>query len=171
MLLTATLLSSCGYQLQKPLSIEAQAQPVYVEGSLLLSIQLKRELIANNIHVSNDRHSAKSIISIHSINYDNRSFSVSKDGHDAEIQRNLSAEVKWVYKNNPAGASALTAVHASDESSDERRTILPYTVVSAEIVQVQNPDNKAAQQQESELLLRELHAEIITKTISLIRYH
>ena len=150
----ALLLSACGYQLQKPLSIEADIQPVYVEGDRLISLALKQQLRANGITLSKTASSANSIMNVSLINSDSRSYSLSIDARDAEVLRSMTASLEW---------------HRTTSNSSERQ-ILEKATVSAEVVQVNNPDNFAAQDSESEILVNELRDRLTEKMISLIRY-
>ncbi len=61
------------------------------------------------------------------------------------------------------------ASHRTSESSD--RTLIQKTIVDAEVVQIQKPENVAAQNSEGELLIRELRGRLVEKMMSLIRYH
>ncbi|MDB2410779.1 hypothetical protein N9W57_09200 [Pseudomonadales bacterium] len=152
--LMALLLSACGYQLQKPLSIEADTQPIYVEGDRLIGLALKQQLRANGITLSKTASSASSIIHVSLIDSDSRSYSLSVDARDAEVLRSMTASLEW---------------HRTTSSSSERQ-ILEKTTVSAEVVQVKKPDNVAAQDSESEILVNELRDRLTEKMISLIRY-
>ncbi len=159
MLFITILLTGCGYQLQKPLSVEINAQPIYIEGDLLLSIALKRQLVAEGLLISNKRSSANSTITLNNVDFESRNFSVSDEGKNAETQRNMSAGIKWKYNSE------------NTENDTGSRTLLPYSTVTTEIVQVKNLDNVAAQQSESDLLLREARDEIAEKMVQLIRYY
>lgn len=152
--LMALLLSACGYQLQKPLSIEADTQPIYVEGDRLIGLALKQQLRTNGITLSKTASSANSIIHVSLIDSDSRSYSLSVDARDAEVLRSMTASLEW---------------HRTTSSSSERQ-ILEKTTISAEVVQVKKPDNVAAQDSESEMLVNELRDRLTEKMISLIRY-
>jgi len=149
------LLTACGYQLQKPIAVDDNTQPVYVEGDRLLSLALKQQLRSNGIALVSNASSASSIITVALIDNDSRSYSVSVDARDAEALRSMAASIEW---------------HriATSESSD--RTLIQKTIVDAEVVQIQNPDNVAAQNSEGEILVRELRERLVEKMISLIRY-
>jgi len=152
----ALLLSACGYQLQKPLVVEANIQPVYIEGDRLISLALKQKLRSHDIQIAKNLSAANSVISVAVIDIDSRSYSISVDARDAEVLRSMTASIAWrhrVAKNN----------------SNEQR-LLEKSLVSAEVVQVKNPDNVAAQSSEQEMLLRELRERLAEQMISLIRY-
>lgn len=151
----ALLLTACGYQLQKPIAMDDNTQPVYVDGDRLLSLALKQQLRSNGIALVSNASSANSIITVALVDNDSRSYSVSVDARDAEALRSMAASIEW---------------HriATSESSD--RTLIQKTIVDAEVVQIQNPDNVAAQNSEGEILVRELRERLIEKMISLIRY-
>ena len=151
----ALLLTACGYQLQKPIAMDDNTQPVYVDGDRLLSLALKQQLRSNGIALVSNASSANSIITVALVDNDSRSYSVSVDARDAEAVRSMAASIEW---------------HriATSESSD--RTLIQKTIVDAEVVQIQNPDNVAAQNSEGEILVRELRERLVEKMISLIRY-
>jgi len=150
------LLSACGYQLQRPIALDDNTQPVYVDGDRLISIALKQQLRSNSIAIVSTASSAKSIITVALIDNDSRSYSVSADARDAESLRSMAASIEW---------------HRIAASENIERTLIEKTVVNAEVVQTQNPDNVAAQDSEGEILMRELRARLVEKMISLIRYH
>ena len=149
------LLTACGYQLQKPIAVDDNTQPVYVEGDRLLSIALKQQLRSNGITLANNASSANSIITVALIDNDSRSYSVSIDARDAEALRSMVASIEW---------------HRIATSENDDRILIPKTAVDAEVVQIQNPDNVAAQNSEGEILVRELRERLVEKMISLIRY-
>ena len=151
----ALLLTACGYQLQKPIAMDDNTQPVYVDGDRLLSLALKQQLRSNGIALVSNASSANSIITVALVDNDSRSYSVSVDARDAEALRSMAASIEW---------------HriATSESSD--RTLIQKTIIDAEVVQIQNPDNVAAQNSEGEILVRELRERLVEKMISLIRY-
>ena len=150
------LLTACGYQLQKPIILDDNTQPVYVDGDRLISIALKQQLRSNSIATVSNASSAKSIITVALIDNDSRSYSVSADARDAESLRSMAASIEW---------------HRIAASENIERTLIQKTVVNAEVVQTQNPDNVAAQNSEGEILIRELRERLVEKMISLIRYH
>ena len=133
----ALLLTACGYQLQKPIAMDDNTQPVYVDGDRLLSLALKQQLRSNGIALVSNASSANSIITVALVDNDSRSYSVSVDARDAEALRSMAASIEW---------------HriATSESSD--RTLIQKTIVDAEVVQIQKPENVAAQNSEGELL-------------------
>ena len=151
----ALLLSACGYQLQKPLSLEASTQPVYVEGDRLISLALKQQLRSNGIQITEKSSAASSVITVSLIDNDIRSYSISIDARDAETLRSMTAAIEWRYRAN---------------KNKSHGQLLEKSLVSAEVVQVKNPDNVAAQSSENEILMRELRERLIEKMISLIRY-
>lgn len=148
-LIMVWLLSGCGYQLQKPLSIDQQLQPVYVEGPIGLTVEIKRLLISHGIAVSRKKSGASSSIYIDTIDNIDRSTSVSFDGRDAE--RLLLNQVAVSWRRGP-------------------QNLIEPTIISAETVQLANPDRRASQRSESELLTKELHMELADKTLQLIRH-
>ena len=150
------LLTACGYQLQKPIILDDNTQPVYVDGDRLISIALKQQLRSNSIAIVSNASSAKSIITVALIDNDSRSYSVSANARDAESLRSMAASIEW---------------HRIAASENIERTLIQKTVVNAEVVQTQNPDNVAAQNSEGEILIRELRERLVEKMISLIRYH
>jgi len=135
--------------------MDDNTQPVYVDGDRLLSLALKQQLRSNGIALVSNASSANSIITVALVDNDSRSYSVSVDARDAEALRSMAASIEW---------------HriATSESSD--RTLIQKTIVDAEVVQIQNPDNVAAQNSEGEILVRELRERLVEKMISLIRY-
>lgn len=151
----AILLSACGYQLQKPLSLAASTQPIYIEGDRRISLALKQQLRSNGIEIAEKSSAASSVITVSLIDNDRRSYSISVDARDAETLRSMTAAIEWRYRANKNNSS---------------RQLLKKSLVSAEVVQVKNPDNVAAQSSESEILMRELRERLVEKMISLIRY-
>ena len=150
------LLTACGYQLQKPIALDDSTQPVYVDGDRLITIALKQQLRSNSIALASNPSSAKSIISVALVDNDSRSYSVSIDARDAEVLRSMEASIEW---------------HRIAVAESSERTLIEKTVVNAEVVQTQKPENVAAQNSEGELLTRELRGRLVEKMMSLIRYH
>ena len=151
----ALLLTACGYQLQKPIAMDDNTQPVYVDGDRLLSLALKQQLRSNGIALVSNASSANSIITVALVDNDSRSYSVSVDARDAEALRSMAASIEW---------------HRIATSENSDRTLIQKTIVDAEVVQTQKPENVAAQNSEGELLTRELRERLVEKMISLIRY-
>ena len=151
----ALLLTACGYQLQKPIAMDDNTQPVYVDGDRLLSLALKQQLRSNGIALVSNASSANSIITVALVDNDSRSYSVSVDARDAEALRSMAASIEW---------------HRIAISENSDRTLIQKTIVDAEVVQIQKPENVAAQNSEGELLIRELRGRLVEKMISLIRY-
>ena len=149
------LLTACGYQLQKPIAVDDNTQPVYVEGDRLLSLALKQQLRSNGIALVSNASSANSIITVALVDNESRSYSVSVDARDAEALRSMAASIEW---------------HRIATSEGGDRTLIQKTIIDAEVVQIQNPDNVAAQNSEGEILVRELRERLVEKMISLIRY-
>lgn len=152
----ALLLTACGYQLQKPIAMDDNTQPVYVDGDRLLSLALKQQLRSNGIALVSNASSANSIITVALLDNDSRSYSVSIDARDAEVLRSMEASIEW---------------HRIAVAESSERTLIEKTVVNAEVVQTQKPENVAAQNSEGELLTRELRGRLVEKMMSLIRYH
>ena len=149
------LLTACGYQLQKPIAMDDNTQPVYVEGDRLLSLTLKQQLRSNGIELVSNSSSASSIITVALVDNESRSYSLSVDARDAEVLRSMAASIEW---------------HRIATSGNSDRTLIQKIVVDAEVVQIKNPDNVAAQNSESEILVRELRERLVEKMINLIRY-
>jgi outer membrane lipopolysaccharide assembly protein LptE/RlpB len=154
----AVLPSGCGYQLQKPLSIENAEQPVYVDGDLLLALALKRQLALNNISTSKNPSNAGSVVSVALIDDDSRSYSISLDGRNAEVLRTMKASIEW------------RSVDSKKTNSSDSRELLPRSVVSTEQVQIQNPDNVTAQTREAESIGKEMRETLVEKMLNLMRY-
>ena len=152
----ALLLTACSYQLQKPIAMDDNTQPVYVDGDRLLSLALKQQLRSNGIALVSNASSANSIITVALVDNDSRSYSVSIDARDAEVLRSMEASIEW---------------HRIAVAESSERTLIEKTVVNAEVVQTQKPENVAAQNSEGELLTRELRGRLVEKMMSLIRYH
>ena len=91
----ALLLTACGYQLQKPIAMDDNTQPVYVDGDRLLSLALKQQLRSNGIALVSNASSANSIITVALVDNDSRSYSVSVDARDAEALRSMAASIEW----------------------------------------------------------------------------
>ena len=149
------LLTACGYQLQKPITIDDSIQPVYIDGDRLMSLALKQQLRSNGIALANNSSTANSIITVAVIDNESRSYSVSADARDAEVLRSMAASIEW---------------HRITGGKNSNRTLIQKTKVDAEVVQIKNPDNVAAQNSEGEILVRELRERLVEKMVSLIRY-
>lgn len=156
LILAITILpSGCGYQLQKPLSINTAEQPVYVDGDLLLALALKRQLALNNISTSKKLSNAGSVVSVAIVDDDSRSYSISLDGRNAEVLRTMKASIEW---------------RSVDSKKTNSRELLPRSVVSTEQVQIQNPDNVTAQTREAESIGKEMRETLVQKMLNLMRY-
>jgi len=136
--------------------MDDNTQPVYVDGDRLLSLALKQQLRSNGIALVSNASSANSIITVALVDNDSRSYSVSIDARDAEVLRSMEASIEW---------------HRIAVAESSERTLIEKTVVNAEVVQTQKPENVAAQNSEGELLTRELRGRLVEKMMSLIRYH
>ena len=136
--------------------MDDNTQPVYVDGDRLLSLALKQQLRSNGIALVSNASSANSIITVALLDNDSRSYSVSIDARDAEVLRSMEASIEW---------------HRIAVAESSERTLIEKTVVNAEVVQTQKPENVAAQNSEGELLTRELRGRLVEKMMSLIRYH
>ena len=88
------LLTACGYQLQKPIAVDDNTQPVYVDGDRLLSLALKQQLRSNGIALASNSSNANSIITVVVVDNENRSYSVSADARDAEALRSMTASIE-----------------------------------------------------------------------------
>lgn len=150
--------SGCGYQLQKPLSINNAEQPVYVDGDLLLALALKRQLALNNISTSKRLSDAGSVVSVGLIDDDSRSYSISLDGRNAEVLRTMKASIEW------------RSVNSKKTNTSDNRELLARSIVSAEQVQIQNPDNVTAQTRETESISKEMRETLAAKMLNLMRY-
>lgn len=146
---TLLLQTGCGYQLQKPLVLDATLQPVYIEGDSSFKILLVRRLQAQDLALTNSPTSANSRIKITAANQEQRSASVSSDGRDAEHLSLNSVYLSWLKGNE---------------------IIIPPTLITAEAIQIGNPEQLTAQQAESDLINTEIRNEIIDKALRLIRY-
>ena len=110
----ALLLTACGYQLQKPIAMDDNTQPVYVDGDRLLSLALKQQLRSNGIALVSNASSANSIITVALVDNDSRSYSVSIDARDAEALRSMAASIEW---------------HRIAVAESSERTLIEKTVV------------------------------------------
>ena len=148
-ILATLIISGCGYQLQQPLVAEAALQPIYIDAQTQLKVSLTRQLRANNITVTKNRNAAGSVITLQQVDRSNRSLSVSAEGRDAERLRSVNVQLAWVSK---------------------QRTLITPVLLSAEREQLTNPEQRAAQQRESELVDNELTQMITAQALQLIRY-
>ncbi len=148
-ILATLIISGCGYQLQQPLLAEATLQPIYIDAQTQWKVSLTRQLMANNITVTKNRNIAGSVITLQQVDRSNRSLSVSAEGRDAERLRSVNVQLAWISK---------------------QQTLIAPVILSAEREQLTNPEQRAAQQRESELVDNELTQMITTKTLQLIRY-
>ena len=148
-ILATLIISGCGYQLQQPLVAEVALQPIYIDAQTQWKVSLTRQLMANNITVTKNRNAAGSVITLQQVDRSNRSLSVSAEGRDAERLRSVNVQLAWVSK---------------------QRTLIAPVLLSAEREQLTNPEQRAAQQRESELVDNELTQMITAQALQLIRY-
>ena len=148
-ILATLIIGGCGYQLQQPLLTEAALQPIYINAQTQWKVSLTRQLMANNIKVTKNRNTAGSVITLQQVERSNRSLSVSAEGRDAERLRSVNVQLAWISKQG---------------------TLIAPVILSAEREQLTNPEQRAAQQRESELVDNELTQMITTQTLQLIRY-
>ena len=151
-------LVGCGYQLQKPLVISDHRQAIFIDGDRLLALKLKKQLRSQGIIVSDTLGNANNII-LAVIERGSRNLTLSADSRDGQTAHRLSVTIEWL------------SLQKSDISSQPITTsvILPPTSVHAELVQLQNPDNVAAQQSTKERLQQQLSDRIIVKILHIIR--
>ncbi|MDG2473620.1 MAG: hypothetical protein P8M71_10985 [Pseudomonadales bacterium] len=150
-------LVGCGYQLQKPLVISDHRQAIFIEGDRLLTVKLKKQLRSQGIIVSDTLSTANSRITLAVIERDSRNLTLSADSRDAHTAHRLSVSIEWL------------SLRKHDISSQTALVILPSTTVHAELVQLQNPDNVAAQQSTKERLQQQLGDRITAKILHIIR--
>lgn len=149
LLMTILSITACGYQLQKPLAIDEQFQPVYVSGNSALSLALKRKLLQTGITLSDLKTGANSVMQFEQEKNTSHSFSVSQDGRNAELLKRHNALFSWVSKNT---------------------TLINPSTVRAETLQITIPDRPTAERSESELNIVELNNQLIEQVLTLIRY-
>ncbi|MEE3240444.1 MAG: hypothetical protein VX231_05695 [Pseudomonadota bacterium] len=152
-------LVGCGYQLQKPLVISDHRQAIFIDGDRLLALKLKKHLRSQGVIVSDTLSNANSRITIAVIERDSRNLTLSDDSRVGQTAHSLSVTVEWL------------SLQKSDISLQPISTsvILAPTSVHAELVQLQNPDNVAAQQSTKERLQQQLGDRIIAKMLHIIR--
>ena len=152
-------LVGCGYHLQKPLVISDHRQAIFIDGDGLLALKLKKQLRSQGTIVSDALSDANSRITLDVIERGSRNLTLSADSRDGQKVHRLSVTIEWL------------SLQKSDISSQIITTsvILPPTSVHAELVQLQNPDNVAAQQSTKERLLLQLGDRIIAKILHIIR--
>lgn len=155
-------ITSCGYQLQPVMQFNDELQPIYVGGELQLSTALRRALKRQAIAITDSPSKAKSIVTLSNINTENRSYSLSSDGRNAELLVIAKATVQWRRKN---------ASSSSTPSNSEDSTLVTATELSAESIRLLNPNQLNAQQQESTLVSDELRSALVEKVLNLMRYH
>lgn len=154
-------LAGCGYQLQKPLSVDKSMQPVYIDGDLNLRLLLERELRALNIRSTEKISAARSIMSITIVENDTRNLTVSDDGRNAESMRRLVSQFSWRYN---------TGVSDTIDNVPNDRNIVESTLLETDATQINNPENYHAERAEAELVDQELRTEIINQILTRIRY-
>lgn len=150
-------LVGCGYQLQKPLVISDHRQAIFIDGDRSLALKLKKQLRSQGINVSDSLSNASSRITLAVIERDSRNLTLSADSRDAQTAHRLSVSIEWL------------SLRKHDISSQTTLVILPSTSVHAELVQLQNPDNVAAQQSTKERLQQQLGDRITAKILHIIR--
>lgn len=168
------VLGGCGYQLQKPLTIANHLQPVYVEGELQLRTDLRRALKRHAIAVTNQANTAKSRILLSDVETQTRDYSLSRDGRNAELLYISTVTVEWQRSRLPGNHQPTTNNDAKTTSynanTQSRTELLPATPLIAESIQIQNPDQLNAQQQEQLQVSKELRSQLIEKILRLLRY-
>ena len=154
-------LVGCGYQLQKPLEISDDRQAIFIDGNRLLALKLKKQLRSRGIIVSDALSNSNSRITLTVIERDSRNLTLSADGRDGQTAHRLSVSIEWLFlqKSDIPSQPITTSV------------ILPPTNVHAELIQLQNPDNVAAQQSTKERLQQQLGDRIITEILHIIRFN
>ena len=157
LILTLLCLAGCGYQLQKPLAISEHKQAIFIDGDRLLTLELKKYLRSQGVIVSDALSNASSHISLRVINHDSRNITLSAEGRDAQSAHRLSVSIEWL------------SLQKNSTSQPSKSVILAPTPLHAELIQMQNPDNIAAQQSTKERTLEQLRARIIAKILNIIR--
>ena len=150
-------LVGCGYQLQKTLVISDHRQAIFIDGDRLLALKLTKQLRSQGIIVSDSLSNANSRITLAIIERDSRNLTLSADNRDAQAVHRLSVSIEWL------------SLQKSDTSLQSTSVIVPPISVHAELVQLQNPDNIAAQQSTKERLQQQLADRIIAKILHIIR--
>ncbi len=147
------LLAGCGYQLQKPLAIAAEYQPVLVSGSPALATGLRRALRSEGIALTRNASDAASKMLVEDLDYDTHNLSVGSDGRNAERLQRISAQYSWT----------ITRADAKTE------TLAGPIALQREVIQLLQPGNPAAQAQETELLREELRAALVQDMLMIVR--
>jgi len=168
--------ASCGYQLQPALQLSNDFQPIYVEGELQLKTALRRALKRQSIQITDSRSLANSIVTLSNTHTESRGYSLSSDARNAEFLVIARATLQWRRSRfNSERAPSNTEPKQSDTNhtplSTKDASLVPAVELSAETIQLQNPDQLNAQQQESSLVSEELRSALVEKMLRLIRYH
>jgi outer membrane lipopolysaccharide assembly protein LptE/RlpB len=152
-------LVGCGYQLQKPLVISDHRQAIFIDGDRSLALKLKKQLRSQGINVSDSLSNASSRITLAVIERNSRNLTLSADSRDAQTAHRLSVSIEWLSLRK----------HDISLQPISTSVILSTTSVHAELVQLQNPDNVAAQQSTKERIQQQLGDRIIAKILHIIR--
>tara|TARA_B100002019_G_C21245301_1_gene587943 strand:- start:1110 stop:1595 length:486 start_codon:yes stop_codon:yes gene_type:complete len=139
-------LCSCGYQLQKNLSIDSNLQPIYIDGDRRLTLLLSRELSIANIEVTNTPTQAFSTIKIKRKKSLEQPLTLNESGQSNQYSLTTQCLLSW--KDNKLDAYI----------------ILP-TNLSARRIQLQNKDNILGQYSMKEKLVEQLDIELIEKAL------
>lgn len=143
-------LCSCGYQLQKKISINSNLQPIYIDGDRRLTLLLSRKLSIANIEVTHSLNQASSIIKIKR-----------QEGLDQTLTLDNSGI------SNQYSLTAQCLLSWKDKKLDEY-IILP-TNLSARRIQLKDKNNILGQYSMREKLVEQLDFELIEKTLYIIK--
>lgn len=158
LILILLCLASCGYQLQKPLTISDHRQAIFIDGDRLLVLNLKKQLRNQGIVISNDISNANSRIKLSIVERESRNIALSAEGRDAQSLHRLTVSIEWLsLQKINAAALPLTPI------------ILASTNIYAESIQLKNPDNITAQQSTHDRIQEQLSERIINKILNIIR--
>lgn len=157
-----SLFTACGFQSAKPLHLDESFQPIQFSARDPLEVTLKRQLLKHGISLfdtsfkknqnSSTSSSAKSRIVLSNISRQQRNYSVSLDGKNAEYLLILSADVLWKTSNDKSPDNTLF---------QER--------LNAETIIYGNPANPSAELSEIRQARKLLRQQFSRDIIALIR--
>lgn len=147
-LLSLLIIQSCGYQLQKPLVIDDQYQPVFVPGNNELSFALRSNLESQGITTTSSSNNAGSTAELTSNSIDARGITLAQDGLIAETQLFKSGLFKWYSSNE---------------------VFVEQTELSSERIQTINADTPNAMKKESQTIIKNINNALARQAIQLMK--
>ena len=152
------LLGACGFQLSKPISVGDEYQPVFVDDRSTLDRELLRALQSRQ-YATTRLGSAKSRLSFEKVDLEERDFSITSTGRNAEYLLILSAELRWV-----------TTGQSPEDETGIREILLLNETLRAETTFASNPFNPSAEAAERKLMQRRLEKRLVQDALDRLSF-